>query len=153
MLRLGSEGVGLDKQMLTNSLFCIMKSLKRYVNIEGELFTFYQWGKFPLTRSRFLPHAVIFFHGNFFFPNIVFPQSQEQKAGARAPGTPGSPSHHALTGNMGFLEGFGHPPPISTPTRSPPLLCAHHTGMRGAGRSQARSCLREFPIWHLHPED
>lgn len=151
MLQLESEGVGLDKQMLTNSLFCIMKSLKCYVNIEGELFTFYQQGKIPLTQSHFLPHTIIFFHGNFFFPNIVFAQSQEQKTRAQAPRTPSSPSRHTLTGNMGFLEGFRHPHPIPTPTHRPPSLFP--ITQECTELSRASQEVREFPIWHPHLED
>lgn len=79
--------------------------------------------------------------GIFFFPNIVFTQSQEQKTRAWAPGTPSSRSPYTLTRNMRFLEGFRHPHPHPPQHTVPPSLCAHHTGMSRAEQSQARSYL------------
>lgn len=126
MLQLESEGAGVDKQMLTNSLFCVMKSLKCYVNIEGELFTFYQQGKFPLTRSRFLPHAVIFFHGNFFFPNIVFTPFQEQKRSSgswasQLPQPPRTNQEHGVSGGVQAPTPHIHPDTQCPPTCPVPI--------------------------------
>lgn len=125
-----------DKQsFLYNEIF------KCYVNIEGELFTFYQRGKFPLTRSHFLPHTVIFFHGNFLFSKHCFhpvPGTEDKSLGSRDSRLPW-PLH--TNQEHGVSGGVQAPTPTSTPTHSPPLLCAHHPGMSRAGQNQARSYL------------
>lgn len=58
---------GWGAHVLTNTPLCRMRSLRRYVNTEGGLFTFCQQGKFPLTRSLFLPPHHRFLPWEFLF--------------------------------------------------------------------------------------
>lgn len=91
-LQLEREGGGLDRPMLTNSLFCVMKSLKCYVNSTAELFTFYQQGKFPLTRAASSPTPLFSSLGTFFSQTLFSLTARSRRQELGLPGLPTPPA-------------------------------------------------------------
>lgn len=99
---------GRGTHVLTNALLCRMRSLKCYVNIEGGLFTFCQQGKFPLTRSHFLPPHHRFLPWEFLFCFQALFSSSPRSMTPQLRGLPPTPYNW----KMGFPGGGDWTPNI-----------------------------------------